>query len=136
MSVDAIRGGLVANLRAAYPSNVHIGKYVMSSPQIPCIQIRHGGVPQYDMAMNRGLDELTLIIQGLAHRDEPGQMLIDEWGGSAGGIKEAVEADRLLGGAVNNLRVTSMSEPLVATVGGIDVLLAEWSVTLYPEGDV
>lgn len=136
MSLDQIRAGIVANLRAAYPTDVQIGKYVMSAPSPPTLQIRHGGVPNYDLAMNRGLDELTLVLQGIAHRDENGQMLIDEWSGSAGGVKEAVEADKMLGGAVNDLRVTAMAEPFVATVGGMDVLVAEWTITLYPEGDV
>jgi hypothetical protein len=135
VSLDQIRTGLVANLRAAYPTNVQIGKYVMSAPTPPTLQIRHGGI-DYDRAMGRGLDELTLVLQGVAHRDETGQMLVDEWAGSAGGVKEAVEADKLLGGAVNDLRVTAMAEPFVATVGGMDVLVAEWTITLYPEGDV
>jgi hypothetical protein len=134
MSLAGIRQGLVANLRSGYPDGVQIGKYVITSPTPPTLQIRLGPL-NYHQAMNDGLNEFTIIVQGVTSRDDAGQMLIDGWA-AVGGVKAAIESDPTLGGAVGNTVVRSMAEPVVATVGGVDVLLAEWSVTVYPEGDI
>jgi hypothetical protein len=130
-SMSDIRAGLVANLRSAYPDGVQVGKYILSSPNPPTLQLRSGAV-NYDLAMGGGLDDFTLIIQGVAQLNEVGQMQIDTWAARVGGVKSAAELDKKLGGAVNDLRVTGMAEPVAATVGGMDVLLAEWSVSVYP----
>lgn len=129
-----IRAGIVANLRTGYPDGVQVGKYVLSSPTPPTLQIRLGPIT-YDLAMGRGLDEVTLIVQGLATPTEAGQMLLDEWAASSAGVKAAIETDRSLGGAVNDCVVRTLADPILATVGGLDVLLAEWSVTVYPQGE-
>ena len=130
-SMSDIRAGLVANLRSAYPDGVQVGKYILSSPNPPTLQIRQGPV-NYDLAMGGGLDDFTIIIQGVAQLNETGQMQIDTWAARVGGVKAAAELDKKLGGVVNDLRVTGMAEPVAATVGGMDVLLAEWSVSVYP----
>ena len=71
MALADIRAGLVANLRGAYPRNVQVGKYVISTPTPPTLQIRTGPL-NYDLAMGRGLDELFMIVQGLASLNDAG----------------------------------------------------------------
>lgn len=133
--VDRVRAGLVANIRSQI-RDAQVGKYVLSAPTPPSIFIRHGGL-EYDRAMGRGMDELTMIVAGFVHRDEGGQMRLDEWmDPGPGGLKAAIETDRSLGGSVNDCVVRSVAEPLIATVGAIDGLLAEWTVTVYPQQDL
>jgi|SRR5581483_359206 len=134
-TVSQIRDGLVANLKAAYPGTVQVNKYVLSTPTPPALQIRSGPV-NYDLAMHRGLDDLTMIVQALTQRSEAGQAQIDLWIASGpGGVKAAIESDRTLGGTVNDARVESVSELAVVNINQVDLLVVEFSVKTYPEGD-
>jgi hypothetical protein len=133
-TLSRIRDGVVANLRTAYPDGVQVGKYALANPSPPTLQILAGGIT-YHLAMHGGLHSVTLTIQGLAMLSDNGQELLDEWMDVApGGVKDAVEVDRSLGGSCDDLIVRSVAPVRIAIVGGIDYLLAEWTVEIYPQG--
>lgn len=143
MSRSDIRAGIVANLRTQWPDGVQIGKTILANPTPPTLQVRAGAV-DYDQALGRGMDDVTMIVQGIVALNDAGQLQLDAWlDGGAGGVKHAVELDRsaitgigtgALGGSVDDCQVTNASETVVATIGGREVLLVEWTVTCLPRG--
>lgn len=135
MSVATIRQGL-ADALSVIPE-VQVSPWVLSEPTPPTMQIRSGEV-QYDLTMHRGWDQHTMIVQALVpfSSDIGGQMLLDAWMAPAGptSVKEAVEADVTLGGACDQVHVTDCSGTQLATVGGVAMLLAEWTCMVYANG--
>ena len=129
-----IRAGIVTSLRLVYPDGVQIGAYAVSNPTPPTLQLLAGGV-EYHMAMHDGLDHYTLMLQGIVGLSEDGQRLLDTWmDPGATGLQRVVEADQTLGSTVANVIVRTCSPVRSAVVGGIDYLLAEWEIDVYPEG--
>lgn len=135
MSVAAIRQGLAANLGVI--DGVQVSPWILSEPTPPILQIRSGDVT-YDLTMHRGWDQHTMIIQALVpfSSDIGSQMLLDSLMAPDGptSVKEAVEADITLGGAADQAHVTECSGTQLATVGGVAMLLAEWTCMVYANG--
>lgn len=133
----AIRAGLAANITAALSDHWQISAYVLVDPSPPSIDIATAPI-DYDQAMRRGLDGLTFTIRAIvpANDDVSMQKLLDDLVAPASGssLKSAVEADRTLGGIVDDLRVESCSEPRLYgnTEGGVPTYGVEFAVTVLP----
>lgn len=135
-SLADIRAGLKANLVAAGFTNVNL--YTVSDPTPPCLELdlAPDGV-DYDNAMKRGLDNVTMIVRAVFAEQEGAQVTLDTYidGAAATDIKSALEADRTLGGAADNLRVTGVQirRWKSDTTGGL-LTGAEWTVLVYAAG--
>jgi hypothetical protein len=136
-SFSQIREGLAANLRTIrIGSNIqpNVSAYMLSNPIPPGIQVFPGPL-EYDLAMRRGVDQPTWIVQAFVAftTDIGSQALLDELCAptGTGSVKSAVEADKTLGGAVASLQVTGMSGYRVVTADSGGMVVAEWDVTVY-----
>lgn len=132
-----IREALVANLSAVLTEH-QVSPYVLSNPTPPCAYVSAGGI-NYDLAMGRGLDQLSFSIVVLVGftTDIGAQQKLDEMRSPSGGlsIKEAVESDCTLQGACDDLRVVSVSAPqLYAGQDGRMSWGAEWTVEILATG--
>jgi hypothetical protein len=134
---DQVRHGLAANLATIRFSNgvkPAVSPYMQSNPIPPGIQVFPGPL-SYDLAMGRGLDEPTWVVQGYVAftTDIGSQTLLDELCAPAGpsSVKQAVEADRTLSGLVAALQVVSMSGYRIANTDTGALVVAEWDVTIW-----
>lgn len=133
MNIGTVRAAMVSALNAGVTANVQINAYALASPTPPGLQIIPPAV-NYDLAMNRGLDEWTFVVQGFVAftTDIGAQKLLDTLcNPGAGSVKAALETDRTLGGAVQSLRVTNQSPGrMVEQAGGSPLLMVEWQVQI------
>jgi hypothetical protein len=124
-----IRAGLAANLSTV--PNCQISAYQRSQPAVPSIQVVG---PEIDYNFAPHAEEMTWTIRGLvaAVNDEGGQRRLDKWKAGSGSesIRQAVEADKQLGGACDNLHVTGVGRDQIFVYGTVEALGAEWSVTV------
>lgn len=134
-----IRAGIAANLDAI--PNVQASAYMLANPLPPSVWV----VPDetdYDEAMQRGLDCVKITVQAFAGlvADQGAQALLDEMLDPAGAtsVKAAIEADRTLGGVVDDLRVVRhtgyqvFQRPNLGSGTSTGQLVgAEWSVDVY-----
>ncbi len=107
-----IRAGLATNL-AGIGNDLQVSAYMLDNPSPPTIQVMGLEEIEYDQAMARGLDEITIIVQAFAGTpvDRAAQTLLDTWQTGFGGtsVKAAIESDRTLGGIVEDLQVVRSS---------------------------
>jgi hypothetical protein len=105
-AMSAIRAGLKANLDAI--DGYQWSAYKLANATPPCGFVWVGPMA-YDLAMGQDGDDLTMMLTvyvalvsdiGAAKKLEP---LLDTSG--AASVKQAVEADRQLGGVISDLRV-------------------------------
>jgi hypothetical protein len=133
-TLAAIRQGIAANLSSLNgTAGVQVSAYVLVDPNPPTVQILPAELT-YDQAMSRGQDLYTLTIQALAPLaiDQEGQHQLDEMIDEPDSVKSLVEADKTLGGIVDNTRVTACSGYRVATLEGRGpVLVCEWTVEVW-----
>jgi hypothetical protein len=138
--LSVIRSGLVTNLNAI--PNVQISGYRLANPTPPGIHVFPGAGSQditYDLAMHRGLDRVPFTVQAFvgATTDQGAQKLLDKFINPTGtqSVKTAVEADRTLSGAVQDLHVTSCTgDRIYVTEGRTPLLGAEWVVEILALG--
>ena len=139
-SLKDIRAGITANLKAAF-SNVNITGYAITNALAPAIEVELDRIV-YDTAYGRGLDEWFFTIRGFAASgtDKAAQMRLDSWLASTGAesIKATLEADRTLGGVVDDARVVAMSKIAVFSAEGgatTSFFGAEWTLRVLATGD-
>lgn len=86
---------------------------------------------EYDATMSRGADRGTFLVHVLVGRADArsARNALDPYlaGAGSSSVKEAVEADPTLGGAVSSTRVLGATV-VVMSVGGIDYLAATFAV--------
>jgi hypothetical protein len=127
-----IRAGLVANLRSL---GIQSTGYMLAEPIRPALEIYPTEV-NYDQTFGRGLDQLlwTVRIIAAATLDVPAQDQLDEYLSPSGSrsVKTLLETDRSLGGVVQNIHVTEISQYQVAETkdGGL-AWFATWTVQVY-----
>ena len=126
-----IREGLVANLASL---GIQSTGYMLAAPTAPSIEV-FPGETSYDMAMGRGLDEVTVIVRVTVtiSLDQAAQIKLDEYLAPSGtnSVKTLVETDKSLGGKVQNLRVTEASGyQVTATKDGGVALSCDWTVVI------
>jgi hypothetical protein len=133
-TITQIREGLAANLAAL--AGFQVSAYMLANPTPPAVQIIPGEVT-YDLAMHRGLDEITMLVQAfVALSSDIGAQkrldaLLDPTGSNS--LKTVVESDRTLGGIVGGLQVTNVTGYRTAQGANGPILLCEWSVTVQAQ---
>ena len=134
-----IRAGIAANLSVI--PDVQVSAYTLGNPTPPCLWIL-GPETSYDLTMHRGLDMVTITVQGFVAlaADAGSQVMLDEMVSPAGAmsVKQAVEADRTLGGVVSDLWVTRQSAyrvlqspPIGASSTTTQLIETTWTVEVY-----
>jgi hypothetical protein len=137
-----IRDGLAVNLSGISGLQVPDRGFILANPTPPAAEIIPGGpagVIEYDLAFQRGLDKIPFTVRVYVSltSDIGSQATLDEYIEPSGSrsVKEALESDTTLGGAANDLRVTSCSGPQqFIREGKPPVLGAEWHVDVYANG--
>lgn len=93
----------------------------------------------YDRAFNRGMDELTVRCQVLVSRssDRSGQRLLKGYLAGAGplSLKAALQSDRTLNGACDDLRVRRVAGYRLYQHGNSEFYGAEFDIHIIGEGD-
>jgi hypothetical protein len=136
VSLAAIRQGLATNLSTI--PEVQVSPYIIN-PTPPTIWVATIQI-EYDKAMGSRLagfkytDEYTATIQAMADFTDPqrGQEVLDQFmaGSGAYSIKDALEADRTLAGAADDIWVSEATGPSLNTFQTLSLLLSEWTVTI------
>lgn len=93
------------------------------------------GSIQFDTSFGRGLDEYEFTVMVIVGKvdDRSSQARLDAFCDPSGAIsiKQAVEADRTLGGAAQTLQVTQMRNYQQLSAGDTTYLAAEFVVRVY-----
>lgn len=128
-----IRAGLKANLDAIV--DVQVSDYMLSNPSPPTIQVFPEAVT-YHQAMGNGMDAKRFTVQAFVGltSDVGAQKKLDTWLDDSGStsVKAAIEADRTLGGFVDDTTVIEASGYKVYALEGArgPVLGCEWTVEI------
>lgn len=132
----AIREGLAANLRHLNDTKnwIQVSAYVLASPTPPMIQVMPSEI-HYDLVLARGGDEVVFTIQAFVveNFDQAAQMNLDQLLADSGplSVKAIIEADRTLGGIIDDLIVTNSTGYQIYSLAGRGPILgADWSVQL------
>lgn len=132
MTVSALRKGLADNL-SKVPK-------LRTSPTVPDqvnppIAVVMPGTVTFDRSFARGLDEYEFTVLVIVGRvdERSSQNTLDAFcdPSGAGSIKQAIEADRTLGGAAQTLRVTQMRSYQQLNAGDTTYLAAEFVVQVF-----
>jgi hypothetical protein len=127
-----IRAGLGKNLRDNVPG-LRVSETIPDSPSPPIAIIGLDNV-QYDQTFQRGMSEYNFTISVLAGRvsERNAQARLDSYiDPGTQTIKNAVESDKSLDGAVFDVRVTEMSNIGAVNLGETIYLGADFSVVVY-----
>lgn len=141
-SLAAIRAGLVTNLNVLKTSyqDMQISAYILSNPTLPTIWVKptSGAVTEYHQTfqtsvLGSAMETWSITVQAFvaAGGDISAQMVLDELISTNGphSVKQAIEADKTLGGATDDLMVERcLSYQEYQRVDGTLVLGAEWIV--------
>ena len=131
----------IADIREALADSLRVirglqaSPYLLANPTPPSAQVTRGPVV-YDQAMQGGLHRpnFTVTCYVALMSDQGAQMLLDKYLAADGdfSIKQALEADRTLGGLVQDLHVTGASgeQPYAREQGG-QVLGSDWTVEVW-----
>lgn len=130
---EEIREGIARNLKAAI-TGAQINPWPLANPTPPAIDVIRGDT-EYDRAMGRGHDDWEFIVRVFVAlgNDLAAQRRL---AGLCAQVKEAVEADKTLGGAADTCRVTRQSkDQTYSRDGGGPLLGREFSVFVIAAGD-
>lgn len=131
-SVSQLRSGIAANLASI--AGLRTAAIVPDQVNPPVAVILPDGIT-FDRTMRRGMDEygyrVLLIVDRVDWRT--GQQAMDAYCAPSGpsSVKAAIESDRTLGGAAQDLRVSEMRNYGTNQINGADYLTAEFVVTVY-----
>jgi hypothetical protein len=132
MSIADMRTGIGNNLRNNIPG-LRVAETIPDSPNPPQAIIGLDSV-DYDQSFQRGMTLYNFTISVLAGRvsERNAQARLDSYidPGSAT-IKNAIESDRTLNGAVFDVRVSEMSNIGAVSLGETIYLGADFSVQVY-----
>jgi len=106
--VGDIRAALAAAFQDAFA--IQCSPYELANPTPPTMQVLLGEVA-YDRAGSRGLDEYAFEVQLMVGytTDEGAQRELDTYLEPGSSAKDALQADRTLGGLVYDMRVVGCS---------------------------
>jgi hypothetical protein len=136
MDISAVRAALAANLSAI--TGMQVSPYMLSNPTPPAAHVFPAEV-EFDRAMGRGLDFMVFTLQVLAGTvsNEQAQRDLDAYlvGSGPTSVKEAIESDKTLGGACEDLRVIGATGyRTIVQEGQAPVLVCDWRVELHGRG--
>jgi hypothetical protein len=131
---DAIATAIASTLSSLASDGIGVQAVgaALSNPS-PSGAYVHDGPITYDLSMQRGLDEIAMVITLLVgyNQDQAAQRRLRKLRDGSTGVKSLVEADRTLGGIVADARVTDVSAPrLYELAGGKPALGCEFTVTI------
>ena len=131
--VTAMATGIATNLGTI--SGLRTYATIPDDPNPPAAVVSLNSV-NYDEAFRGGLVEynftVTLIVARVTERRAQ-ERLHDYIQTGSGGVKNAIESDRTLGGSAIDASVTEMSNIASVSIGEIDYLTADFSVTVRAE---
>jgi hypothetical protein len=137
--LTALRVGLKTNLQSLIAANptLTVSAYVMNNPTPPVVWVRPALdiLIDYHLAMKNGYEAWHLLVQAWAGAidDVSAQQTADAYLASTGtsSVKTAIESDRTLGGACNDLFIhecrgyAEFSRP-----DGVSLVGAEWDIEI------
>lgn len=133
MSISDIRDGLATNL--ATISGLRTSADLPDNPSPPIAVVQLNNV-SYDQAFAKGLVlynfTVTVIVGRVSERTA--QTRLNAYASpGAGGIKDAIESDKTLGGSAFDVRLQEMTSLGAITLGEQQYLAAEFSVVVYAD---
>ncbi len=133
VTAEDVRQGITDNIEAAIPG-IQVSGYLLSNPTLPCAVVMRGPIA-YDQSFGGGLHQWTFIVRVyVANLSDIGAASkLDAYLAPSGGlsIKAAIEADKTLAGAVQDLHVTDADgEKVYTRDSGGPVLGSEWTVEI------
>jgi hypothetical protein len=131
-SISAVRTSLAS--AAAGISGLRSRAFIADAIEPPTFVV--GEVEQdFDLTMGRGVDVVTVQCRLYTSRasERGGQDALDVYlaGSGARSIKRALEVDKTLGGACQDLRVSGQRGYGVYNVGGLEYIGAEFSIQVW-----
>ena len=129
-SLYGIRAGLRSNITGSL-GGVNMTGYLLTPPEPPCFEIDFPADSFLPTTFSRGTLEFDLIVRGIVGLQEPdeAQALLDKWIDGTVNVTGAIESDRTLGGACDDLQVTSVTgHRRLLTPDPALFLCAEWTV--------
>jgi hypothetical protein len=131
VSIATIRAGLGTNL--ATLSGLRVATSLPEQVNPPQAVVALQSVA-YDGALRGGLTTYTFMVTVLTGRmsERTAQSILDGYiSPGAGAIKNAIESDKTLGGSCYDVRVEAMSSVGSLTIGEVNYLAADFTVTVY-----
>lgn len=131
MNLTSFRSGITSAITGTL-TNVSMTGYLLSPVEPPCFEI---DFPDDTFLLTRTsggkTTEFSSVIRGYVQFGDPteGQTTLDGWlSDGASNVQALLEADRTLGGSVDDLYVRSISSPLRIQIDNTVFLCAEWTV--------
>ena len=136
MDITAVREAIAANLSAI--GGMQFSPYMLENPYPPAAHVFPADT-DFDRAMARGYDFQVLTVQVLVGTvsDEGAQRNLDAYLAGSGpqSVKQALEADKKLGGACFDLNVASATGyRTVVEEGKPKWLVCDWRVEVHGHG--
>jgi len=135
VDLNAVAAGLAANVRAV-PGLTALDHVPDSLPE-PVFMVGEIDI-EFDQTFGRGSDTLTITCRVMVARsdDQGGQQKLREFmaGGGVTSVKRAIEADRQLGGACDDLRVVRATGNRLFVVGETRYYGVEFTVMVIGDG--
>lgn len=131
MSIALIRAGLGQNLSTIRGLRVADTVPDQANPPIAVISL---DTVQYDGALRGGLTTYGFTVTAIVGRmsERTAQRTLDTYiSPGVGAIKNAIESDRTLNGSAFDVRVESMSNYGSVTIGEVNYLAADFTVSVY-----
>lgn len=131
MSIGLIRAGLGKNL--ATIRGLRVSETIPDQVNPPVAVITLASV-EYDGALRGGLTTYTFTVTAIVGRmsERTAQRILDGYiSPGDGAIKNAIESDRTLDGSAFDCRVEAMSNVGSVTIGDVNYLAADFTVTVY-----
>jgi hypothetical protein len=113
-----IREGLAAQIGEL--DGIRVSANYLDAPRPPVALVLPDRI-EYDLNANRGADTLFFTVQVIVTRanERQAQVTLDKFTVGADSIKDAIEADRTLGGKADTCRVTELRNYGQITIGDV-----------------
>jgi len=131
VSITLIRQGLGTNL--ATIRGLRVAETIPDQVNPPQAVISLQSVA-YDGALRGGLTTYTFMVTVIVGRmsERTAQRVLDGYiSPGTGAIKNAIESDKSLGGSAFDVRVEAMSSVGSLSIGEVNYLAADFTVTVY-----
>ncbi len=134
VTAEDVRQGLADNIEAAIPG-MQVSGYLLSNPTLPCAVVMRGPIV-YDQSFGGGIHQWTFVVRVYVANitDIGAASKLDAYLSPSGpqSVKAAIEADKTLAGAVQDLHVTDADgEKVYTRDSGGPVLGSEWTVEIW-----
>jgi hypothetical protein len=130
--LTAIRAGLKANLETIPNLRASANIPDMPNPPQAIIALNRIG---YDVANAKGAAQYDFVVTVIVGRqsERTAQTSLDEYISTthARSIKNAIQSDRTLAGSAYDVRAVEMTGLNVVSIGEVNYLSADFSVTVY-----